>query len=169
MIWRRCRCVSPGLPRRGLAAFLFVAGLGTFGLWLSDLVGPLLAGEAPKLLGPYTTMFTHGFDSAIITPSAVLAGVLVLQRKPLGYVAAPTLLILCTLNGVAVIAQTAAQALAGIIFPMGVYVGMVGSWVVMGAFAIWLAAAFFKSIATAEPLRREAPGERGVRDLLKEI
>jgi hypothetical protein len=160
--------ISPGLPRRGLAAFLFVAGLGTLGLWLSDLVGPLLAGEAPKLLGPYTTMFTHGFDSAIITPAAVLAGVLVIQRKPLGYVAAPTLLILCTLNGVAVIAQTAAQTLAGIIFPMGVYVGMIGSWVVMGACAIWLAAAFFRNIAEAEPLRREVPGERGVRDLVKQ-
>jgi hypothetical protein len=160
--------VAPGLPRRGLALFLFVAGLGTLGLWLSDLVGPLLAGEAPKLLGPYTTMFTHGFDSAIITPAAVLAGVFLLQRKPLGYLVAAPLLILCTLNGVAVITQTVSQTLAGVIFPIGVYVGMVGSWVVMGVFAIWLATAFFRNIAEDEPVHRGAPGQLGISDRLKE-
>jgi hypothetical protein len=138
--------LAPGLPRRGVALFLFVAGVGTLGLWLSDLAGPLLAGEAPILLGPYTTMFTHGFDSAIITPAAVLAGIFVWQRKPLGYLLAAPLLMLCTLIGVAVIAQTVSQTLAGITFPIGVYIGMVGSWVVMGGFAIWLAVAFLKNV-----------------------
>jgi len=37
--------------------------------------------------------------------------------------------------------------LAGITFPIGVYIGMVGSWVVMGSFAVWLAVAFFKNVA----------------------
>jgi hypothetical protein len=87
------------------------------------LVGPLLAGQAPMLLGPYTTMFTHGFDSAIITPATMLAGIFVLQRKPLGYLLAAPLLMLCTL------------------------IGMVGSRVVMGGFAVWLAVAFFKNVA----------------------
>jgi hypothetical protein len=159
--------LAPGLPRRGLALFLFVAGLGTLGLWLSDLIGPLLAGQAPKLLGPYTTMFTHGFDSAVITPAAVMTGVFLLQRKPMGYLLAAPLLVLCTLNGVAVIAQTVSQTLAGIIFPIGVYVGMVGSWVVLGALAIWLAAAFFRNVAETESLPRRAPGQHTTSDLLK--
>jgi hypothetical protein len=37
------------------------------------------------------------------------------------------------------------QALAGITFPIGVSVGMLGSWVVMGALAAWLTADFFRS------------------------
>jgi hypothetical protein len=45
-----------------------------------------------------------------------------------------------------VIAQTVSQALAGIVFPIGVYIGMIGSWVVMGAFAVGLTVSFFRNI-----------------------
>jgi hypothetical protein len=138
--------VAPTFPRRGTAIFLFVAGLGTLMVWLSDLVGPLLNGTAPTNLGPYTTMFTHGLDSAVITPAAVLAGVSLLQRRSLGYLLTPPLLIMCVLNGINVIAATISQTMAGIIFSPGVYVGMIGSWVVMGAFATRFAVAFFRSL-----------------------
>ena len=148
--------VSSRLPHGGLAVFLFVAGLGTFLLWLSDLAGPILSGGTPVNLGPYTTMFTHGFDSALITPAAVLTGIYLLRRNPLGYLFAPAILILCILNGLNVLAATASQTLAGIIFPPGVYVGMIGSWVVMGAFAVWLALAFFHSLADTPGQRQEA-------------
>ncbi len=138
--------ISASTPRRGIAIFLFVAGLGTLGIWLSDVVGPLMAGQAPASLGPYTTMFTHAFDSAVITPAAVIAAIYLLQKKQLGYLLAVPLLILCTLIGIVVIAQTVSQTLAGIIFPIGVYVGMIGSWVVMGAFAIGLLTQFLRNI-----------------------
>jgi hypothetical protein len=137
--------VTPGMPRRGMAIFMFVAGLGTLLLWLSELIGPLKTGQAPANLGPYTTMFTHGFDSAVITPATVITGIFLLQRKPLGILLAAPLLILCTLIGVVVIAQTISQALAGIVFPIGVYIGMIGSWVIMGAFAVGLTIAYFRN------------------------
>lgn len=138
--------VSSSMPRRGIAIFMVVAGLGTLMLWLSELIGPLTTGRAPANLGPYTTMFTHGFDSAVITPATVLTGILLLKRKPLGYLFAAPLLILCGLVGVTVIAQTISQGMAGIVFPIGVYIGMVGSWVVMGGFAVVLLLSFFRSI-----------------------
>ena len=138
--------VSIGFPHRGMAIFMFVAGLGTFMLWLSELIGPIRSGQAPVNLGPYATMFTHGFDTAVITPAAVLTGILLLQRKPLGYLLAAPLLILCTNIGVVVIAQTISQSVAGIVFPIQVYIGMVGSWVSMGAFAVVLTIKFFRNI-----------------------
>jgi len=55
--------VSAGFPQRGIAIFMGVAGLGTLTLWLSELIGPIMNGQAPMNLGPYTTMFTHGFDN----------------------------------------------------------------------------------------------------------
>lgn len=143
--------VSSGLPHRGMAIFLFVAGLGTLILWLSELIGPLMTGKAPANLGPYTTMFTHGFDSAVITPAAVITGVYLLWRKPLGYLLAAPMLMLCTLIGVVVIAQTISQTLAGLVFPIGVYIGMIGSWVVMGTFAVGLTIAFFRHISDTKP------------------
>jgi hypothetical protein len=139
--------VTSDMPSRGIAIFMFVAGLGTLMLWLSELIGPLMTGQAPANLGPYTTMFTHGFDSAVITPACVITGIYLLQRKPLGYLLAAPLLILCTLIGVVVIGQTVSQTLAGFVFPIGVYIGMIGSWVVMGAFAIGLTVRFFRNVS----------------------
>jgi hypothetical protein len=139
--------VLPGFPHRGMAIFLFITGIATFLLWLSELLGPILTGGAPENLGPYTTMFTHSFDSATITPVAVLIGVFLLRRNPMGYLLAAPLMIFCTLIGVVVIGQTISQALDGLIFPPGVYIGMVGSWILMGAFAVGLTVAYFRNLA----------------------
>jgi hypothetical protein len=141
--------VTSDMPHRGIAIFLFVAGLGTLLLWLSELIVPIMTGQAPANLGPYTTMFTHGFDSAVITPATVITGIFLLKRKPLGYLLAAPLLILCAIIGLTVIAQTISQSRVGITFPIGVYIGMIGSWVVMGAFAVGLAIRFFRSISGA--------------------
>lgn len=138
--------VQPGFPHRGMAIFLFVAGFGTLLVWTSELLPPLLAGTAPQVLGPYTTLFTHGLDLAVIVPTTVLAGVLLWRRKPFGYLLAAPLLILISLVGVVVLAQTVSQALVGLIFPMGVYIGMVGSWMVLGACAVGLTVAFFRNL-----------------------
>lgn len=141
------RHVLPGFPHRGLAIFMFIAGLGTFSIWMSELVGPLLTGSAPANLGPYTTMFTHGFDSAIITPALLITGVFLLQRKPAGYLFTAPLLVFCAETGFTVIAATIFQTLAGIVFPIGVYIGMIGTWVIMGAFAIGLVIRYFRNIS----------------------
>jgi hypothetical protein len=148
--------VTPDMPRRGMAIFMVVAGLGTLALWLSELIGPILTDQAPANLGPYTTLFTHGFDSAVITPATVVTGIYLLKRKPLGYLLAAPLLILCTIIGVTVIAQTISQSMVGIVFSIGVYIGMIGSWVVMGAFAVGLTIAFFRNIADKPQLRQRA-------------
>jgi hypothetical protein len=138
--------VQGRFPHRGIAIFLFVAGIGTLFLWISELIGPILNGTAPEIIGPYTTLFTHGFDSALITPAAVMTGLFVLQRKPWGYVLSAPIMIFCTMIGVVVIGQTISQTLEGMVFPMAVYIGMIGSWVVMGAFAIYFTVAYFRNL-----------------------
>jgi hypothetical protein len=142
--------IQKGFPHRGLAIFTFIAGLGTLFIWLSELVGPLINGTVPTTIGPYTTMFTHGFDSAVITPAAILTGVLLLQRKPLGYLLIVPILTLCAQIGVVIIGQTISQASEGLIFPIGVYIGMVGSWVLMGGFAIGLVVKFFNNLSKSK-------------------
>ncbi|HRQ38580.1 MAG TPA: hypothetical protein PLD25_11790 [Chloroflexota bacterium] len=140
--------LSPNVPRRGMAIFLVVTGLGVLFIWMSEIIGPLLQGDVPaEALGPYTTMVTHALDMAIIAPACVLTAVYLRRREPVGYLLAAPLLILCALIGVVVIGQTLFQTLAGITFPIGVYIGMIGSWVVLGAFAIWLTLAFFRSLS----------------------
>jgi hypothetical protein len=138
--------VQPGFPQRGIAIFLIIAGIGTLFIWMSDILPALISGIAPATLGPYTSMYTHGFDSAVITPAAVLIGIFLLQRKPLGYLFCAPILILCALIGVVVVGQTVSQFLAGLVFPPGVYIGMIGSWVVMGAFAVGLTISYFRHL-----------------------
>ncbi|MCS7011793.1 MAG: hypothetical protein NZL98_10530 [Anaerolineales bacterium] len=129
-----------------MSVFLMVVGFGTLLIWLSEVIPPLLTGAAPSLIGPYTTLFTHGFDSAVITPAAVLTGILVWQRRPPGYLLAAPIMLFCVLVGVVVIGQSISQALAGLVFPIPVYIGMVGSWVVMGGFALGLTRSFFRNL-----------------------
>lgn len=138
--------VRPGFPHRGLAVFLIVIGFGTLLIWLSEVIGPLLTGAAPSLIGPYTTLFTHGFDLAVITPAAVLTGILLWRRRPPGYLLAAPIILFYALVGVVVIAQSISQALAGLVFPIPVYIGMIGSWVVMGGFALGLTRSFCRNL-----------------------
>jgi hypothetical protein len=135
------------LPRRGAAAFLFFAGTATALIWLSDMLPAMARGGAPATLGSYTTIFTYGFDLAVITPATLLAGALLLRRAPLGYLLSPVLLILCTLIGVAVIGQTVFQVSAGISFSPGQFIGLIGSWILMGAAAVFLLVAFLRNIS----------------------
>lgn len=138
--------VSTRLPHRVLAIFLFFAGLGMLFLWSSELIPSLVSEETPQNLGHYTTLYTHGFDLAILMPTILLTGVLILKRKALGYLLAVPLLVLNVLIGLSVIGATISQTLAGIVFPVGVYIGMIGSWVVMGAFAGWLLAIYLRGL-----------------------
>lgn len=140
--------MSPGMPHRGTAVFMFAAGLGTIFVWLSEILGPILRGELPtETLGPYTTLVTHALDIGIIAPTAVVTGVYLLRRATVGYLLAVPILVLCSLIGAVVISQTVFQTMAGITFSIGVYIGMIGSWIVMGTWAVWLVVVLLRYVA----------------------
>ena len=75
----------PGLPRRGPALFMFASGVVTLLVWLGPLLGALVQGRPPDLLGSSTAMVTHALDLGIITPATILSGGLILRRAPQGY------------------------------------------------------------------------------------
>ncbi len=141
------KLVKPNFPHRSTAIFLFTAGFGTLLIWLSEITPALLKSRAPDIIGTYTTLFTHAFDSAVITPAAVIAAIALLKRKPLGYLLGVPILILCALIGAVVISQTIFQALEGLIFPLPTYVIMIGTWIVMGIFAISLTISSFRNLS----------------------
>jgi hypothetical protein len=141
--------IRPGLPHRALAIFLFVAGIGTALIWLSDVVGALIAGQAPPMLGPYTTKITYTLDIGIITPLAVLSGALVLRRKPLGYAMAFPITLLCMLIGVVVVAQTITQLAFGISYNPVQFGVFIVTWVLMSLFAGWLTVVFLRHVEHA--------------------
>ena len=128
--------ILPKMPGRGAAIYLFIGGTTTALLWLSDVLPPLVQGNPPLLLGPYTTAITYFVDLGIIAPSCILAGVWLLRQDVRGYLVGFTLFYLLALMGFIVGGQTAFQINAGIEFGTGQLIGMVGSWIVMGCIAI---------------------------------
>jgi hypothetical protein len=141
--------ISARLPRRGMAIFVFTAGLGTAVIWLSDALSALVANRAPAALGPYTTVVTYTLDVGIIAPAALLASILLFRRRPLGYLLAGILTIMLALVGVMVVAQTAMQLSAGIRFSPGELAGKVGSWILLGGIAVWLELVFLRNLQGA--------------------
>lgn len=125
----------PKLPRRGPAIFLFIGGGMTALLWLSDILPPLMQGNPPVLLGPYTTAITYFIDLAVITPLCFMAGRWLLRGDGRGILLGFVLLNLLAMMGFIVIGQTISQIRAGILFSPGQFVGMISSWVVMGSIA----------------------------------
>jgi hypothetical protein len=140
--------ISPRLPYRGIAAFVFVAGLTVF-VWLIDIIGGLAQGQAPPGLASYTTEITSAIDLGIIAPTAFLTSILLLRRAPLGYLLACIILVLLAIIGMVVVAQTVAQTLAGITLSTGEYVGKVGTFVIMSLIAIWLAVRLLRGLSDA--------------------
>ena len=146
--------IGARFPERGTAIFLFVAGSSVL-IWLADIIGGLLAGGAPETLGPYTTEVTYVFDLAIILPAAYAAGVLLLRRKPLGYLLAAVILVLNAAIAMIVTGQTVMQTLAGIVLSPGQYIGYMGTFVVMGIAAIFFITRLLGSLpAAAERARK---------------
>jgi hypothetical protein len=138
--------VSPRLPRRGLAIFIFLAGLSA-GVWLTDLIPAALAGGPPSNLSSYTTDVTAVIDLGVILPSAFLAGILLLRRKPLGYPLTATLLTLLSLIGLIVASQTVMQVLDGIHLELGEIAVFVVPFVALSLIADGLLVVFLRHVS----------------------
>lgn len=138
--------LSPRMPRLGPAAFLLASGVLTLGIWLSELVGPLIAGQPPKLLGSYATMVTYVLDLGVITPLLALAGVLVLRRAPIGYLLSFPLLGIIVVLGPAIAAQTVSQLSAGVSFTIAEVVGPIAGFGALALLAIWVLAALLRGV-----------------------
>jgi hypothetical protein len=127
----------PDGVRRRTAALMLASGALTFLVWVLPLLGALITGDAPKWLDDSSTMVTDALDLAVITPSAMLAGVLLHRREPLGYPIAIALLVLLLVLAPAIIAQTISQLAVDIQFAAGEVIGPIAGFLVLATIAGW--------------------------------
>lgn len=78
---------SENLPRRWIAGLLFFAAAFLSLAWLGRIALTLTPGAVP-ILENTTSMFIQAMDLGIIVPVCILSGVLLLRRKPWGYLLA---------------------------------------------------------------------------------
>jgi len=105
---------SPRLPRRAIAGLLFVIGAFLTMAWLGRIVPALFSDAPPFGLESYSTLVIQVLDLGLIVPLAVLAGVLLLRRRPFGYLLAAVALTKGFTMAVAVAAMGVNQWLVGV-------------------------------------------------------
>jgi hypothetical protein len=143
------RPIDAPLPLRGPAIYMLASGLLTGFVWLTPVVTALVQGVPPGLLDHYTTLFTYALDLAVVTPTALLAGVLILRRISLGYLLAVPLLGIIILLAPTIVASTLCQRAAGVSFTPGEAVGPIAGFVILGALGVWT----FRAIVCRLPER----------------
>ncbi|MFL7871884.1 MAG: hypothetical protein AB8I58_23850 [Anaerolineales bacterium] len=141
--------ISKRLPRRGMAIFMFISGLGTAFIWLSDVINALSTNGVPAALGANISLITYTLDVGIIAPACLLAGIQLLRHAPLGYLLTGVLTILLALIGAMVIGQTVMQLNIGVELSPGQIVGVVGTWIIMGGIAVWLSIVFLRNLSNS--------------------
>lgn len=126
---------APGLPRRGPAILMVLSGLVTAVIWWSPVLTAQTSGAVPGRLDDYTTLVTVALDTAVITPAALAAGILIWRRRAAGYRIAMPLLVLEALLLPMIAAQTISQLAAGIAFSPPEIIGPLAGFTVLAAAA----------------------------------
>ena len=129
--------VLAGKNMKGTAIFLLVSGSSVL-VWLEFIIPALLSGQPLSTIEVYTTEPTFVLDLAIVLPVYVGCGISLLRRKSLGYELSPILLTFITIIGITVIGQNVFQSSMGVAIALRQLLGLVVSFVVLGAIATFL-------------------------------
>ena len=105
---------SKSVPIKTAGGFLILNALLIALLWLEIVVPPLLDGSViPTETEHYTTLIVQGLDLGLLLPLAVAAGILFIQKKPIGFLAAPVYLVFLSILMIALIGKIIAIGLLG--------------------------------------------------------
>ena len=112
---------SENLPRGWIAGLCFLIGLFLLMAWLSKIGKPLLENNIP-LLENTTTLVIQAMDLGLIVPLVFLAGILLLQRKPWGYLLSSIALFKGLTMGLAVSTMAINMTLHGVPDSLGIMI-----------------------------------------------
>lgn len=105
---------APGKGYRLPGVFLITLAATIGLLWLGTVVPPLLDGSIyPPSLEHYTTLIVQGVDLGFGLPLGVVAGVLLLKKRPFGYLIAPVYLVFLSILMTALVAKVIALGSLG--------------------------------------------------------
>lgn len=102
------------LPVKILSGFQFFVAFAIGMLWLGRIAPSISSGAVPVGLEHYTTLVIQGMDLGIVVPTAVLSGVLLIKRKPFGYLLSSVIILKSITMTTAISAMIINQAIEGI-------------------------------------------------------
>ncbi len=101
-------------PIKLAGRFLIVVAFCIAFLWLSIVMLPLLAGSIyPLEVEHYTTLIVQGMDLGLLLPLAVVTGMLILKKRPFGYLLGPVYLVFLSFLMTALVAKIIAMGSLG--------------------------------------------------------
>jgi hypothetical protein len=107
-------CFKEGLPVRFLGGFLILNSLAIGALWLGIVVPPLLKGSIPVEVEHYTTLIVQGMDLGLLLPAAFVTGLLLIFKRPFGYLLAPVYMVFLSILMTALVAKMIGMSMAGV-------------------------------------------------------
>ena len=102
------------LPVKFLGGFQITFAVAICLLWMSKIIPTITDGTVPLGLEHYTTLVIQGLDLGFIVPIALLSGVLLIKRKPFGYLLSSVIIMKGFTMGAAITAMIIGQYFAGI-------------------------------------------------------
>lgn len=84
---------SDQLPTRFLGGFQLFIAFGIGMLWLAKIAPTIINNTIPLGLEHYSTLVIQGMDLGFVVPAATLSGILLIKRKPLGYLLSSIIII----------------------------------------------------------------------------
>lgn len=76
---------SKKLPVRWIGGFLIFMGIMVLFMWLGRIGPALIHGTFPEGLEISTTLVIQALDLGFVVPTAILAGIFAIKKKPIGY------------------------------------------------------------------------------------
>lgn len=106
---------NPKTSTKFVGSFLIVLSSMIALLWLSVIVPPLIDGSIiPNSVEHYTTLTVQGFDLSIFLPIAFISGLLLIKKRPFGYLMSSVTIIFLSLLMTALVAKIIAMAMVGV-------------------------------------------------------
>ena len=102
------------LPVKFLGGFQIFFATALLLLWMGKIIPTFKNGTVPVGLEHYTTLVIQGLDLGFIVPIALLSGVLLIKRKPFGYLVSSVIIIKGFTMGAALTTMIIGQYIAGV-------------------------------------------------------
>ncbi|CEG25546.1 hypothetical protein [Bacillus sp. B-jedd] len=105
---------NPRMPVRFLGGMLIFLGIAVGLLWVGRIIPGLLSHTAPPGLDHYTTLVIQALDLGFVLPAGVFAGILLIKRRPAGYLLGPVMIIKAITLLAAIMAMAIRMIAAGV-------------------------------------------------------
>lgn len=109
---------SKKLPVVLFGVFQLLIGLLLCMMWLGKIAPTIFSGTAPAGLEHYTTLVIQGMDLGLIVPAAALSGIMIIKKKPIGYLLTSVIILKAITMLTSLTAMIINEALNGVQMPL---------------------------------------------------